>query len=381
MRLLYVHNIKMPGPEANTVNVAKMCNAFAANGAVVTLAALPSCQPRALQTELVKHYGLQHRFDVAPMPPSSARPTGAAIAAAYFISKLRPDIVYTRVPHVAWIACRMNRPTVIEVHADLSAFSKLGVNLMRHVVSHPALTGIVVISKALEQRLKQQLPDTRTPFLVAHDGADTADLTVLDTCAEPERLAIGFAGRFYAGRGLELIAELCALCPWADFHLAGGDAQTLAHFVGALPRNMIVHGAVPHSDVARLVKRWDVLIAPYQRSVYVADGRTDTAAWMSPLKVFEYMAARKPIIASDLPAIREILVDRETALLCAPDDAAAWASALNQLRDDRSLRERLAERASQKCAAHYTWNARARNILEFCRDGSPVAHSMRRHVA
>src|SRR5262245_24684734 len=101
MRLLYVHNIAMPGPEANTVNVAKMCAAFAANGCDVTLAALPGCAHPDLERRIRAHYDLAAAIRVRPLPPAAARPTIAALSAAMMTRRERPDLVYTRAPHVA----------------------------------------------------------------------------------------------------------------------------------------------------------------------------------------------------------------------------------------------------------------------------------------
>lgn len=365
-RLLYVHNIRMPGPEANTVNVAKMCDAFASHGCDVTLATLPGRADQALKPSIYAHYGLSHDFHITALPQFCARPTFAAMMSAWLTETRHPHILYTRAPHVAWLACKRGVPSIIELHADLHAFSPLGARLLRDVMDSRSLRGAVVISEALRDRLRRALGKGAPPLLVAHGGADLDETAISPPALQKRDFAVGFVGRFYRGRGLELIAALCLACPWADFHVAGGETEALTAFIGPLPRNMIVHGSLPHSAVAALMHRCDVLIAPYQRAVYVADGRTDTASWMSPLKVFEYMAAGRPIIASDLPAIREVLRHADTALLCDPDSPSDWAKALGALREDAGTRQRLAARAAAELQARYTWRARAGHILEGC---------------
>jgi glycosyltransferase involved in cell wall biosynthesis len=88
--------------------------------------------------------------------------------------------------------------------------------------------------------------------------------------------------------------------------------------------------------------------------------------YTSPLKLFEYMAAERPIIASDLPALREIIANEETALLVPPDDASALAAAVERLRADPALARRLAANARSAVGAH-TWERRAARILDFVR--------------
>jgi glycosyltransferase involved in cell wall biosynthesis len=85
---------------------------------------------------------------------------------------------------------------------------------------------------------------------------------------------------------------------------------------------------------------------------------------MSPLKAFEYMAYGLPIIASDLPVLREILEHERNALLVDPQDLAAWERALRRLVQDRSLRMRLGRTARTTFLQKYTWEQRARKIVE-----------------
>ena len=81
------------------------------------------------------------------------------------------------------------------------------------------------------------------------------------------------------------------------------------------------------------------------------------------MKLFEYMAAGKPILASDLPALREVVRDGESALLLPPADVGAWTAAILRLLADDDLRGRLAANAQALVWAHYTWDARAHSIL------------------
>jgi glycosyltransferase involved in cell wall biosynthesis len=83
--------------------------------------------------------------------------------------------------------------------------------------------------------------------------------------------------------------------------------------------------------------------------------------YTSPLKLFEYLAMGRPIVASDLPAIREVLTHEQTALLVPAGDAAALAAAIGRLADDRVLAGRLASNAAA-LAPHYSWEARAERL-------------------
>ena len=84
---------------------------------------------------------------------------------------------------------------------------------------------------------------------------------------------------------------------------------------------------------------------------------------MSPLKVFSYMAAGKPILCSDLPVLREVIEDGRNGILVPPDDPDAWAIALQRLLGDPALREKLGSTARADFLAHHTWSQRAVRVL------------------
>jgi len=192
----------------------------------------------------------------------------------------------------------------------------------------------------------------------------------LTTIAEPiwpgraDAQQVGYTGHLYPGKGMEIIAMLASRVPSMDFHVIGGSDEDIAYWKESTKApNLYFHGFVPHGSLAYYYKHLDIMIAPYQRRVAPAGKRGDIAAWMSPLKLFEYMSARKAIVCSDLPVLREILLDRETALLVTPDNAEAWEQALTLLRDKPGLRETLAARAYTKFLESHTWRKRAEIVL------------------
>jgi glycosyltransferase involved in cell wall biosynthesis len=103
------------------------------------------------------------------------------------------------------------------------------------------------------------------------------------------------------------------------------------------------------------LKASDLLLMPYPNNEFFANH-------VSPLKLFEYLSARRPIIASRLPAIMEVLRDGENAVLAEPGNPASLARTMERVMRDATLAEALAARAHSDGAAH-TWANRARGIL------------------
>jgi glycosyltransferase involved in cell wall biosynthesis len=127
--------------------------------------------------------------------------------------------------------------------------------------------------------------------------------------------------------------------------------------------NIFFKGHLPHHNVQEIMRHMDVLLMPYQAKVSIGVKGHDTAQWMSPMKMFEYMATGLPIISSDLPSLREVLKDKKNALLVSPTDPKQWCEALDCLIVDSELADCIGRQAYQDYKEKYTWGARARKII------------------
>jgi glycosyltransferase involved in cell wall biosynthesis len=236
--------------------------------------------------------------------------------------------------------------------------------MFRRLVASEHFLRLVAISGELGDHYAEQfdIPD----IVVAHDCADDPP-DAYERLGDGETMQIGYIGQLHEGKGMAVIAELVRRCEWAEFHIVGGMEEDIERWRTALEdaSNITFHGYVPYAETHRYRQSVDVALAPYQREVYGhGGGNINLGRWMSPLKLFEYMAAGTPIVASDLPVLREVLVDEETALLCEPAALNEWERALERLRDDPEERKRLSENAREAYEANYTWKMRCEMVLD-----------------
>ncbi|HIC93395.1 MAG TPA: glycosyltransferase, partial [Anaerolineae bacterium] len=181
---------------------------------------------------------------------------------------------------------------------------------------------------------------------------------------------VGYIGRFQTmgkEKGIpELIRALTMLpegngqeplllCVGGPMEAVSGYLQ-LACQVGVPERRLRFVGRVPNWEVPFWIRACDVVTIPWPWTEF-------SAYFTSPMKLFEYMAAGVPIVASDLPALREVLRHGENAWLVMPGDPEALAEGLAILLRDSALSARLSAQAQQDVKA-YTWEARARRILQ-----------------
>lgn len=373
MRLLYQSLSYVPSRRASAVHVMKMCAALARAGHEVQLATklAPSRQEPDIEDDHA-YYGVARSFEIRKLP----RPTwkGGGIVHLWHSRRLaiesRPlDLIYSRDLAAAVASARLSIPLVFEAHGPpTGSWSRA---FYRRLFASANLRRLVVISEALKRLFeKSELLPSGLEVVVAHDAADPFPETATNQDELPARLAdskrhrVGYVGHLYAGRGVELMIALASLMPDHDFHLVGGSVADLERWRGsAVPENLNLHGFVSPSRIPQFYRAFDVLLAPYQRRVLVASGRTDTSAWMSPMKVFEYMAAGRPIVASDLPVLKEVLRHGENALLVPPDAVEEWREAVEAVTSTPALAGGLARSARDDFFRHHTWDSRVAKVL------------------
>ncbi len=182
---------------------------------------------------------------------------------------------------------------------------------------------------------------------------------------DPDETLVGFVGTFGPWHGVLVLARAIASMPKdarIRFLLVGAgslreEAERIIREAGAEGR-VIFTGAVEHDRVPALLDACDVLASPH---VPLEDG---SEFFGSPTKLFEYMAMGKPIVASRLGQIAEVLETEETALLVEPGDARALSEALIRLARLPELRARLGAAARNTAIARHTWAHNAERVLD-----------------
>lgn len=369
MKIVYICSGPVPSRAANSVHVMKMCAAMAEIGHQVILLS-PTYQPdrdRLKIRNIFHHYGVRKIFRHLRVPSVPLRRfafKSHRLFLRLLLRAMKPDLVYTRVPEAALLAAEIGYRVVLERHDVFSQQAKRQAVFFDRVARHPMCAAIVVISEALRAELSRNFGLPLARFVVAADAADRVDeLPSIDL--SPANHRVGYAGHLYPGKGLEVIEQLACRMPGVEFHVVGGTVEDVAAHRHRLKNmsNIVFHGHLPPSLVPRYLKAFNVLLAPYQEKVSVSGGGGDVSRWMSPLKIFEYMASRRPMIVSDLPVLREVLQHQENCLLVSPTDIDGWVAAVDKLLANPALSEQLADAAFNDFTQHYTWIARARHVL------------------
>ena len=380
-KICYVHMGDFPSNQVHTIQVMRMCEGFQQEGFTPRLIGRqnPKFKKSHIRgcTDLFEYYGIEKPFVVRllqfPFLRESPKPLRTmllfifAFYALMKAKKMNPDLIYVRDHYTAFVGALLKMPLIVEEHAPPLRKSHNWLRRFYFRSSH--LLAIVFISQALKSMYEEMglLSICRSPTIVAHDAA--AHSQIFPAQLEKKRpgksakLCIGYVGSLLPGRGIEVILKMARALPDFTFRVVGGKADSIEALSPTAPVNVVWRGFVCPKDVPQEFEELDILLMPYQENASTHGG-VCSARWMSPLKMFEYMASNVPLIASDLPVLREVLVSERNSILVHPEDVDSWTNAILRLVQDSELGIRLAKNARQDVMQIYNWASRAKAIME-----------------
>jgi len=348
--ILYVARFRFPYPTAQSIQILNTCRALAEEGAHVRLFATRT-HDRPIRTpeEGLAFYGIEahHRLTIELHPANNLL---RSMLGRWRVWRApRGTSFYSRHLAMTVTAARSGRGSVtVEVHS-------IEAGVQAAVAKAHA---VVAVTSGLAERVRALRDDV--PIHVIPDAVDPTVFSPVQG-DHPPRLI--YAGHLYAWKGVDVLVRALRELPGMTAIVFGGGPshdeesdglRALAQREGVADR-IEWTGHVTQREIVARLRGGDIGVLPTR-----AQKGQEFAA--SPLKLFEYMSCGLPVIATDLPALREVIRDGENGVLFPDGDATALAAAVKRLAARPDERRALAE-CGRKDGARYTWTARARAIL------------------
>jgi len=371
MKIAAISTSRVPSLTANSIQVMKTCNALVKNGYEVHLW-VPGNPPENWD-KLVNHYGLDTSFTIH-------RKQSYPFLKRYDFSWLtllaarrqKCDLVYTWLPQTAVLALLFGLPTILEMH-DMPT-GHIGPLLFRMFIKSKGRKRLITITDALRQKLENRFGmSLRSPVtLIAPNGTDPEHYANLppawqarDELGLPQIPTAVYTGHFYAGRGMDLMFALAKKSPDIHFLWVGGTPQSVLEWQERLAssgiKNVTLTGFVENRRLPLYQSAGDILLMPFENMISGSSGG-NSAEICSPMKMFDYLACGRAILASDLPVLHEVL-NEGNAVFCPIGDISSWEAALKDLITNPKRCSNLGDQAKLD-STNYSWVSRAKRALE-----------------
>ncbi|RJR13539.1 glycosyltransferase [Candidatus Parcubacteria bacterium] len=357
MNIAYVANIRLPTERAHGYQIMRVCSELAALGHTVTLY-VPK-RRNHIGNDSFEYYGIEKNFSIVfistldLIPFSSFLGPVAFWLSEYFFARAlsipKDSIIYTRDHHTLSYLVGRGYQCFYNAH-NWESHRKRYIQRAR---------GVICNSTGTEKAIREAIA---LPTVVVANATDPNPYigTDKDMLREelklPKRPIALYAGHLYAWKGVETIYEAARIASHFSFVFLGGtesDIRTAKEKTRDI-HNVSFLGHRKKSEVPKFLVAADVLLL-------TATIRSGESLWYtSPIKLFEYMASDTPIVASDVPSIREVLSDK-TAVLVAPDDAKGLVEGIQIALEKNKSRAHAALDLSRR----YTWSAHAAAVSSF----------------
>jgi len=370
-KINYVTNVRVPTEKAHGKQIARTCEALADLGIAVTL--FHSGRKSAIKEDFFGYYDIKENFSLRSLKTLDVmaigffpKPVRFYLQKALFLVKIyfrkwdENDHYYTRDPEIAWALGGLHLRVVFEAHSWPSRGARIMCFLLKntdHITANSSGTAEEFTSRGF--RNISVVPNGFTPTDVTENKLELRERFSLPRDA----IIFMYIGGFAKWKGVPFM-----LSAWAkhfgsksDYHLVlgGGTKEDVDDSEGVRWKDLQnVHflGRVSYKEQPYYFKAADILILPNSKVT------RESVSHTSPIKMFDYMASGRPIVASRLPSIMEVL-NEDNSFLYEADDEDDFARKLDLVLEDKKGSDKRASVAKEQ-SKDFTWSRRASKMVD-----------------
>ena len=355
-KIFYVAELNLPNKSAYSIHVMKMCDAFAKLNYNVKLFTINSKKTKNLTKLYKTHYGFKV-ISIFKKPTVLNFLTRFVFSIKILWKNLDDEsLILSRSITFALLASCLNKNVILELHHQITGFSKILFFILKNLQLLNHLKFIF-----LNKKLNLLYKIKKKKYLILDDAVNLDDYKINRKLhLKKLKKTCVYIGSFFQGKGIEQIFRLAKSNKDINFHLYG-EKKYLKN--KKKYKNIKVFDYINYSKVANTLIKYKTALMPYQN---IVKGRSsiNLAEYMSPLKMFDYLAAKKIIIASNLSVYKHILKNNYNCMLVKTDDDVSWSAAIHSSFLNNNLNQNLQNNAF-KTAKEYTWDNRASKIINF----------------
>jgi len=353
LKIFYISELNLPSKSAYSIHVMKMCEAFSQIGYSTNLFTINAKN----STKIFKSYNVKYKFQINSVFNSPLQLNlllRFLFSFKILIKGLKDQsIIISRSIIFALIASIYKKNVILELHHEITGFSKFLYFFLNFFGLIDNLK-FIFLHKQLRKLYSVDLKKN-----IVLDDATNIDNFKLNKQKKLKNTCV-YIGNFFEGKGIEQIYRLAKINKKISFHLYG-DKKFLTK--KKLERNIKVFDYIDYVNVPKILAQYQIALMPYQKKVR-GRGLIWLEKYMSPLKMFDYMAAKMIIIASDISVYKHVLVNNYNCKLVKVNDDLKWSKVIQETLRKKNKNKRLIKNAFLT-VKRFTWEKRAKKIVNF----------------
>lgn len=363
MKIAYLTHNTFPNKTAAALNIHLMSNALSLDNDVTLFSPIKFWRSYVFKSHIElygdAYYSRSFIFDL----PFFHKTYDKIAVAKIKRSAVPFDLVYCRKISTAKEALNNGLKVVLEIHSMHEVLKNT--REFHEVLYRKNFIKLVLLNGALYTDVCDCLnidsTDVISKIVIAHDAVNINDLYDIQSI-KFDGINAGYIGKVSNEKGVNIILKMAMALPEVTFHLIGPVKDKKIHSLLKLNKidNVRIYGYLPHKEALKHMKGMSFLLLP-NPPIMILDKGDDIGKYTSPMKLFEYMASCKPIIASDSSAVLEVL-NKKNSLIASFNDVDEWVNCARLLISDNSLCESLSKQAYSD-VNNYTFSSRVERII------------------
>jgi len=355
----YVAEINLPSNSAYPLHVLKMCDAFAELNYKVTLFIFYKANKLNFN-KIKKIYNLKNTFEIKSIFNHKKNYSFLdRIKLATFCNE-RIDsgsLIVSRSIITSIFLAFQKKKNNLEIHHQLQMLTYIIFKLRNFFINKKYLN-FILIHKNLIKKL-----EIKNDKLIILD--DAVDINNFKKMKSKENNQCVYTGSLLKGKGIEIIKKLADLNPKIKFNIYGNISDISHNNLKILKKkNMHFYNHINYSQIPKILSKHRILLMPYQKKVFGIGKNLELSQFMSPMKMFDYLASGKIILASKLKVYEHVLKNNINSFLIVDDNINQWNYMLKKIFFSKGKYKSIRNNAL-KTANEYTWVKRVQKIIKF----------------
>lgn len=338
-KINYIAFSAIPSVLPSSLQIVKTCDSFCTHKYNVTLIKPGTGDKRF---SLKKYYGLQNSIKIKEFKFFKNFPRGFkfylyCLCCLFFIIKSGNSVTITRNYIICYLLTLFKKKVILEIHHDINIEGRITKFLIKNLnfLNKENLINIIAITNSVKNLFINKYQVKPNKIKVLPSGSSMR-INHKPTCFYNKRLKIGYFGSLSLSKGINTIIKLSKIDKENDYYIYGGTQEEINNIKKRSNyKNLFLSKAIPYANLAKIMTRMDLLTIPYTQKVSSAGEVDDISKYTSPLKLFDYLAAGKVIIASDLKVFREVISSKNAFFVKNFENIFEWKKIIKIAKDNK----------------------------------------------